>query len=233
MRPTAIVQARMASERLPGKSLRLVQGRPMLAYVIERLRRCGELAATMVATSIAAEDDAIASFCEKLGVACHRGPREDVLTRFLGAVEALSLPVFVRINGDSPLIDPAIVDRAVRLFAEGGCDLATNVARRSFPKGQSVEVISADALRLQAAQGPTAEEREHVTLWFYRHPERVRIRNFAADTDMSGVQLSVDTADDFAAFAAIVEAMERPHWDYGLAELLELRRKIALAAAPS
>jgi spore coat polysaccharide biosynthesis protein SpsF len=233
MRPTAIIQARMASRRLPGKSLRPVQGRPMLAYVVERLRRCRELDAIVVATSTMGEDDAIEALCRELGVACHRGPRDDVLARVIGLVEAQALPVVVRISGDSPLIDPTIVDRAVLLFAEGQCDLVTNVAPRSFPKGQSVEVVSAQALRLQVSARPTAEDREHVTRWFYRHPERVRIRNFEAPADMSAVQLSVDTAEDFAVFAAIIAAMRRPHWDYGLAEILALRREITLAAASS
>jgi spore coat polysaccharide biosynthesis protein SpsF len=227
---TAVIQARMGSRRLPGKSLRPVAGRPMLAYVVERLRRCRELAAIVVATSTASDDDAIAAFCRAWGVECHRGPRDDVLARFLAIVEARPLAAVVRISGDSPLIDPAIVDAALRLFAESGADLVTNVAPRSFPRGQSVEVVSAAALRRIAAAAPTAEEREHVTQWLYRHPDRGTIRNFAAPRDMSGVQLSVDTAEDFAAFAALVALMRRPHWDYGLDEILDLRQALLQGA---
>jgi spore coat polysaccharide biosynthesis protein SpsF len=232
-RPTAIVQARMSSKRLPGKSLRPVAGRPMLAYVVERLRRCRELAAVIVATSTMPDDDGIAALCGRLGVACHRGPLDDVLGRFLEIVEARDLSAVVRISGDSPLIDPAIVDTAARLYAESGCDLVTNVAPRSFPRGQSVEAISAAALRRVGALEPSAEEREHVTQWFYRHPDRCSIRNFVAPRDLSAIQMSVDMAEDLSAFAAMVAAMQRPHWEYGLDELLELRQTLLQRAVPS
>jgi len=232
-RPTAIIQARMSSRRLPGKMLRPVQGRPMLAYVVERLRRCRELAEVVVATSMAPEDDAIAAACGSLGVACHRGPLDDVLGRFIEIVAARGLPAVVRISGDSPLIDAAIVDRAVRLFRDAPCDLVTNVAPRSFPRGQSVEVIASAALRKAAAANLTPDEREHVTAWFYRHPEACSITNFAAPADLSGLQLSVDTAEDFAAFAATVAAMQRPHWEYALDEIVALRRQLATRSAVS
>jgi len=205
----------------------------MLAYVVERLRRCRELAEVVVATSTTPEDDAIAAACGLLDVTCHRGPLDDVLGRFIEIVEARGLPAVVRISGDSPLIDPAIVDRAVRLFRDAPCDLVTNVAPRSFPRGQSVEVISATALRKAAAGELTPDEREHVTLWFYRHPEACAITNFVAPADMSSLQLSVDTAEDFAAFVATIAAMKRPHWEYGLEEIVALQRQLAARSAVS
>jgi len=223
----------MSSRRLPGKMLRPVQGRPMLAYVVERLRRCRELAEVVVATSTTPDDDAVAAACGALGVACHRGPLDDVLGRFIEIVAARGLPAVVRISGDSPLIDPAIVDRAVRLFRDAPCDLVTNVAPRSFPRGQSVEVIASAALRKAASADLTPDEREHVTLWFYRHPDSCSIANFAAAADMSGVQLSVDTEEDFAAFAATIAAMKRPHWEYGLDDVVALRRQLATRSAVS
>ncbi len=202
----------------------------MLGYVVERLRRCRELGGVVVATSTVYADDAIDDACRRLGVDCHRCPLDDVLGRFLEVIEARALPAVVRISGDSPLIDAAIVDRAVKLFQENAVDLVTNVAPRSFPRGQSVEVISAAALRCADAAGPSAEEREHVTLWLYRHPERCRTVNFTAPTDLSKVQMSVDTAEDFARFAATVAAMDRPHWAYGFEDILALQQSIASGA---
>lgn len=232
MLPTAIVQARMSSQRLPGKSLYLIAGRPMLSYLVERLRRCQRLADVVVATSTMSDDDAIARFCGDFGVKCHRGPLDDVLGRFLEVIEAQALTAVVRVNGDSPLLDPALVDRAVELFEVGAYDLVTNVAPRSFPRGQSVEVISADALRRLDATDIVPDEREHVTLWFYRHPQHCAMRNFAAERDMRGIQLSVDTPEDLAMIARIIAQMDRPHWQYGLDELLELQRTALALTGP-
>lgn len=224
MLPTAIVQARMSSRRLPNKALHPIAGRPMLSYLIERLRRCRRLAGVALATSTMPEDDAIAGFCADLDVPCYRGPLDDVLGRFLQVVQARALASVVRISGDSPLLDPALVDGAVELFEAGGYDLVTNVAPRSFPRGQSVEVVTADALRRLDAVDVAPDEREHVTLWFYRHPERCAMRNFAAARDMSAIKLAVDTPEDLAMIARIIAQMDRPHWQYGLEELLELQR---------
>lgn len=232
MLPTAIVQARMRSRRLPGKSLYPIAGRPMLSYLIERLRMCQRLADVVVATSTMADDDAIARLCAEIGVTCHRGPLDNVLGRFLEVIRTRALTAVVRISGDSPLLDPALVDRAIDMFKIAGVDLVTNVAPRSFPRGQSVEVVSAEALRRVDAEEITLEEREHVTLWFYRHPQRCTMRNFAAARDLSSVQLSVDTPEDLTTIARIIGKMDRPHWQYGLDDLLELRRMVLAPAEP-
>jgi spore coat polysaccharide biosynthesis protein SpsF len=160
--------------------LREVDGRPLLGYLLERLRRCREIAQTVVATSTDVSDDAVARYCEAQATRLYRGPLEDVLGRFVEVAESLDASALVRVSGDSPLMDPAIVDRAVSLYAAEGADLVTNVQVRSFPKGQSVEVISVDALRRAASQTDDAEDREHVTRYFYRHPEQFRITKLQA-----------------------------------------------------
>lgn len=226
MLQTVIVQARCSSQRLPGKVLRPVAGRPMIQYLTERLARCRLVDKVVIATSTEHSDDDLAAWCEKAGLDCVRGPLDDVAGRFLLAARRHELDSLVRINADSPLLDPAIVDRAIALFAEGSWDLVTNVLVRSFPKGQSVEVIRTSLL---AAAHPamTAEEREHVTQHFYLHAASFRIGNFSHSEDLSALQHSVDTPEDFAAFSALVAAMTRPHWEYGLSDLLTLSRETA------
>lgn len=212
----------MSSARLPGKVLREVGGRPLLEHLLRRLDRCEGLDAVLVATSVDRSDDPLAEFCRARGVEVFRGALEDVAGRFLGALERHPATACVRLSADSPLLDPALVDRAVREFLAGGWDLVTNVHPRSFPKGQSVEVLAPSLLR---ARHPAmdAEDREHVTRAFYRSPGGLRILNLAGDRDLSGIQLSVDTPEDLAAFAALVAAMTRPPETYGLEELLRLR----------
>ena len=137
----AIIQARMSSRRLPGKVLKPLAGVPMIQRVADRVAAAPGIAKVVLATSRDASDDAVADYCAKAGITCHRGPLDDVSARFIQAAHAEGAPAFVRITGDSPLMDPALVGQAVTLYEEGDWDLVSNVLVRSFPIGQSVEVL--------------------------------------------------------------------------------------------
>jgi spore coat polysaccharide biosynthesis protein SpsF len=216
----AIVQARMSSARLPGKVLLEVEGKPLLQYVIERLQRA-RLDVIVVTTSVDPSDDAVDAFCDRAGVDCHRGSLDDVAGRVLETAESWHLDSFVRISGDSPLLDQQLVDQATALLA-GEWDLATNVFPRTFPKGQSVEAIRRATFKRGYEAMTDPDDLEHVTTFFYRHPEEFRIRSFGAPAGLPDVSLAVDTADDVAAFEAIVGRMKRPHWTYTLEEIVQL-----------
>lgn len=220
-----VVQARHSSVRLPGKVLRPVNGTPLLGWLFERLCMVKESSTVILATSDRRDDDPVARFGADNGVLVHRGPLDDVLARFAGAAAAHGLDVLVRVSGDSPLLDPAIVSRAIRMFGEGGADLVTNVQERSFPKGQSVEVVSSRALRDADAAATDAADREHVTPYFYARPERFVIRNFTAEPPAPEMRLCVDTAEDLALLERIAARMTRPQREYGLEELVRLQRQ--------
>jgi spore coat polysaccharide biosynthesis protein SpsF len=225
MTVAAIVQARTSSTRLSNKVLRTVNAKPLVKYVLERLERARSIDVVVVATSDDASDDALASFCEAARVDCHRGSLNDVAGRILGAARSRDVDVFVRISADSPLLDQTLVDRAVALLEQTGCDLATNVyPTRTFPHGQSVEAVRTTAFERARAFATEAADLEHVTPVFYRRAGDFAISPFAHDPDLGHLQLAVDTESDLAAFSDIVAAMERPHWEYGLDEVLELHR---------
>jgi spore coat polysaccharide biosynthesis protein SpsF len=225
MRAGIVIQARYASRRLPGKVLRPLLGKPLLGWLVERMQAVPEAQRVIVATSEGAEDDAVASFARDIGAQVHRGPLDDVLARFVGAAQAFRLEVAVRVSGDSPLLDPALVSQALLIFNEGDSDLVTNVRERTYPKGQSVEAVSAGALRKALAEANSAEDREHVTPYFYAHPDRFRIRNFRLTPPAAEVRLCVDTEEDFAMIEQLARRMTRPHTQYRVAELLALYRK--------
>jgi spore coat polysaccharide biosynthesis protein SpsF len=222
MKLGVIIQARMSSRRLPGKVLRPVAGKPLLAYTVERLARCVPPTAMVVATSRQPDDDPLADFCAARGLACFRGDLHNVASRFLEIFAAWRLDAAVRVNGDSPLLDPRLVDQGVRLFAEQPVELVTNVFPRSYPPGQSVEVIDAAAFRRAFAMMSEPEDFEHVTRFFYKTPNRFRIRNFAAGADYRDYHLAVDTEDHLRTVEEIVCRMDGPHWQYGLEEVVRL-----------
>ncbi|UGS38723.1 cytidylyltransferase domain-containing protein [Capillimicrobium parvum] len=226
----AVVQARMSSRRLPGKVLRPLHGRPALQYIFERLARCERIDGFALATSVQPEDDAIAGFCAAQGVACFRGPLEDVAQRYLLAADARGLDAFVRITGDSPLIDHALVDHGATLFAEGGADVVTNVFPRStYPSGHSLEVVDVAAFRSAYARMTEPDELEHVTRYFYTHPDDWRIRNFTQPADEGRLDVSLDTEADAELIEAVLARMDRPHWDYSSAEVAALAHEVLAA----
>jgi len=216
----------MSSARLFGKMLRVVAGKPMLAYVVERLQRVRNVAGVIVATSDEASDDPIAEMCAVLGVKCLRGDLTDVAGRFLTVVETEKLGSFVRISGDSPMIDPLIVERAVSIYTKGCCDLVSNIVERTFPKGQSVEVVRASSFSAALSNMTSSYDREHVTPFMYRDMQSFAVCGFTMQPNRSHVQLSVDTQGDFDIFQSIVAKMDKPHWAYGMDELIALHDQI-------
>lgn len=222
----AIVQARMGSSRLPGKVLREVAGKPILQYLLENLQRSKRLAGVVVATSTSAGDMPIVELCERLGVDVFRGDQADVAGRFLDVIETRDAQAFVRISGDSPLLDSRLVDRAVGRFERDDCDLVTNLRPRSYPRGQSVEVLNSQVFRDAYRAMSCREHFEHVTRWFYENEDQVKISNFRAMRDWSDIRLAVDTAEDLHMIARIVKRMERPHWQYELSEIIEIYKSI-------
>jgi spore coat polysaccharide biosynthesis protein SpsF len=211
----AIIQSRMSSVRLPGKALRLIGNKSLLSHVITRVKTAKLVSRVIVATSDAVEDDDIQLFCLENGIECFRGSLEDVAFRLSMAAMSVNADSFLRINGDSPLIDPGIIDKAISLYCSGEYDLVTNVQYRTFPKGQSVEAIRLDSLLKMYRLIDSAFHKEHVTTAFYENSESFNILNFIKDGDpASEIQLSVDTAEDFLLIEAILKRVNQETSNY-------------------
>lgn len=199
MRILTILQARMSSTRLPGKVLRPLMGEPMMARQIERLRRADHMDDLVVATSVEPGDDAVAAWATDLGCRVHRGPLDDVLGRYVGALRAFGpADHVVRVTADCPLTDWRVFDQVVKLHLESGADYTSNTVERTYPKGLDVEIVKAKLLEVADAEGQDAYEREHVTPFFYRRPERFRIAQLTQSVDQNLWRWTVDTAADFA-----------------------------------
>ena len=204
-----VVFSRLSSRRLPRKALRPVCGRPLLGHVLDRVSHCNLVSDIAVATSDLAIDDEIVRFCEKEGVTAFRGAHDDVLRRALGCCKALGFEAMVRVTGDSPFIDPILIDQAVALFHAQHADLVTNAFPRSFPVGMTVEVVSCAALRRAEHEATDLADREHLTRYIYRNPHRFAIDNIASRIDQSNYHLSVDTERDLRRATWLFKKLER------------------------
>ena len=204
----AVLQARMSSTRLPGKVMADLAGAPMILRQIERLRRSRRLDRIVAATSIDPSDDGFAAMLALHGIPVHRGPLDDVLARFEGALAAHPAEILVRLTADCPLADPEVIDATVALLAERGLDYAANTpAHRTYPKGLDVEVMRADCLLRAAREAIDPYEREHVTPYLYRHPELFAQDFISQEADEGEVRWTVDRPDDLAFVREVYAAL--------------------------
>jgi spore coat polysaccharide biosynthesis protein SpsF len=196
---------------LPGKVLRDLAGRPMLQFQLERLRRgIAPEWVVVVATSSDSIDDPIAELAGTLGVEVVRGSESDVLGRFALALDTFPSRTVVRLTGDCPLTDPAIVADVVTLHEASGAAYSSNVYPRSFPRGLDVEVMTDDALRTAAAEARDPVEREHVTPFLVRRPHRFPMATLFTDDDLGDEHWTVDRPEDLERVRSMVAAVEDP-----------------------
>lgn len=224
MKTVLIVQARMNSARLPGKVLRVVLGKPLLEIQTQRLARVGGVDEIVVATSVGPADDAIEKFCREKKLICFRGSEEDVLDRFYRAAEVRKAEVVLRICADCPVIDARIVTETLDFFRKtpGKYDYVSNVLERSFPRGMDTEVFSFSALERAHDQAKDKAEREHVTPYLYRHPERFRLGSVKQSKDESSQRWTVDTEEDFRLIQKILESLYPTHPNFTKEDVIEL-----------
>jgi len=202
-----ILQARVSSTRLPGKVLMPILGEPMLARQLERIRRAERVDAVTVATSHEASDDDVAALCVRIGVACHRGSLDDVLDRFHQAAERSDAPHVMRLTGDCPLTDPAILDALVDVHLAGGFEYTSNVEERTYPDGLDAEVFTRELLDRAWREATAPYDREHVTPFMRRAVPRGRRGMLEDRSDRSNLRWTVDFPEDFAFVSRVFEEL--------------------------
>ncbi len=224
-RIVAIIQARMASSRLPGKVLAEIAGEPMLMHVVRRTRRARTVHEVVVATTTDVSDDPVAALCTEQGVPFTRGHPTDVLDRYYQAAREFRADVIVRITADCPLIDPGLVDETVRAFlrADPPVDFAANriPGDRTYPIGLDTEVCSFQALGTAWREADQPHQREHVMPYLYEVPGRFRVLHVRHERDLGSLRWTVDTAEDLE-FVRQVFARLREREDFDWLEVLAL-----------
>jgi spore coat polysaccharide biosynthesis protein SpsF len=194
VRAGIILQARMASSRLPGKVLEPIDGQPMLEHCLRRLLASG-VAPVIVATTRREDDDAVAAVAERLGVSVFRGATDDVVDRFVRAAGQARFDVVIRATADNPAVD---IDAPGRLLAAMPATGIDYVGEEGLPYGAGVEAMTVDALRRQALLIRDAFDREHVTTYVRRRRDQFNVKTLAAPPALarSDVRVTVDTAHD-------------------------------------
>lgn len=223
-----ILQARMGASRLPGKPLKKVLGRPLLSYQLERLRRVQLADDIVIATTTEQKDDEIEAFCMENHVSCFRGSEQDVLDRYYQAAKIYHADEVVRVTGDCPLIDPEIVDEVIgkhldhvppRDYTSNSFDI------RTYPRGLDAEICSFTSLEKAAQEAKLPAEREHVTLYFYTHPELFSLGGVKQTVDQSYHRWTVDTAEDLELVTKILTELYPVNPHFKTKDILNLFEK--------
>jgi spore coat polysaccharide biosynthesis protein SpsF len=203
-RVLVVVQARMGSTRLPGKVLEDLGGFPVLEWVIRGCRTARTVDEVVVATSTDPGDDAIESAARRLGVDVVRGSEDDVLSRFLLALDEHPADAVVRVTADCPFVDPDLIDALVALWrGVEGLDYVSTVLVRTLPHGLDVELVSAEALRRVGGRA-TGTDRVHVTSGIYTAPDDFSVMGVCFTPDASDIRVTLDTPEDLRMLRAVV-----------------------------
>lgn len=208
MKVVAVVQARMSSQRLPGKVLSGLGPHAVIDWVLGRTQRAASVDEVVLATSIDPSDDPLADHCAGGGYLVVRGPLRDVLDRVAEAAATRAADHVVRITGDCPLVDPAVVDEVVRTHLTERRDFTANRLppphRRTWPIGLDVEVATAAALARARMDSERPHEREHVMPHLYETPGRFDVRVVECPVDAGEVRWTIDTPADLSAVRELV-----------------------------
>lgn len=202
MKTVAIVQARMGSTRLPNKVMKPINGIPMIELLLKRLTQAKEVDQIVLATSTAPRNQPLIDHVRQLGYACETGSENDVLERYLEAGHAHDAEVIIRITGDCPLVDPNLVDEAVRRFRTAEVDYFSNIAPPTYPDGLDIEVFSMKALERAATETQSAFDHEHVTPYL-RQSGQFRQASMQFEQDFSGLRWTVDEQADFDVISEV------------------------------
>lgn len=197
MSVNVFIQARMSSQRFPGKVLAPLQGKPLVSHLIARAQQAQGVDQVVVLTSVEPSDAPLAAYLESVGCPVFRGELNNVFLRFRAALAQYPCDYFVRLSADSPLMDVQLLSDMVAYTQDDAYDFISNVQSRMFPKGQSVEIVRRDAFLSVDAQGLTPEQQEHVMPYFYDAP----LRKLFVDNTVNQREINscVDTIEDLRA----------------------------------
>lgn len=225
MKIAIILQVRVTSTRLPGKVLMDIGGKPMLWYVIYRLRLCQKIDDIILAIPDTRENDVLEKFAKDNQVKYFRGSEEDVLSRYYEAAEYFKIDQIVRVTSDCPLIDPEITDKVIEKHLNSGADYTSNFLKRSFPKGLDVEVFSFKVLETTHEEAKEHYQREHVDDYMYENPEKFRLVGFENDKNFSYMRWTVDEMKDLEFVREVYKRLYKENEIFLMKDIIGLLKK--------
>lgn len=223
----AIIEARMTSSRLPGKVLKKILGKPLIHYLIERIKRVKSINDIVVATTVNSTDNVIHKFALDNSINCFRGSENNVTERVLKAAEFFDADVIVEITGDCPLIDPEIVEQTINMFKKNNCDYCANRFYATYPIGMDVQVFFTKTLKESFKLIDSEYDKEHVTSHIIRNPKLFSHTYLVAPESLNwpDLVLAVDEQDDFELVEKIIKSLYSSNPFFSCKDIINLLRE--------
>lgn len=214
MKVIAIVQARMSSERLPGKVLMQLNGKAIIQNIVERASKSKKIDKVILATSNQILDDQLYNFAVLHNIEVFRGSLDNVLERYYKCAIKYKADIIIRLTGDNPLIDSDILDLAVNKFQEKNIDYMRYCEQ--LPIGMHVEVFTKEALEKTFYETKNKECQEHVTLYMYRNTDKFKCEIYSDESikDNSHLRWTVDTDKDYELMKCIYNNFVNNNFSY-------------------
>ncbi len=223
MKTVVIIQARSTSTRLPSKVLLPIESIPMVVFQLKRVKRSKQIDSIVLATSDQKSDDTLARTVEAEGFKVFRGDLEDVLSRFSSCAEEEKADTVVRLTGDCPLTDPALIDEIVEAFKSGDWDYLSNCANEEklcVPDGFDIEVFGADVLQRANKEAKLLSEREHVTPWLRTAEAGIKWGHYEHKYRNPNLRLTVDDSNDLKVVREVVKGLNSDNQDFGVDDVV-------------
>jgi len=233
VRINVVIQARTGSTRLPGKVLQDLGGHPVLEWVVRAAKAATQIDTVIVATSTLAGDDVVADLADSLGVPVVRGSEDDVLSRYVAALDAYPADAIVRLTADCPLLDPTLIDAVAGAWAGSPThDYVSTLVARCLPRGLDVELVTAQALRA-VDRIAVDHDRVHVTSLLYAQPTAYRLLGVCVTPPANDLRVTLDTQEDLVLLRALVAELPDapPAWNDVVAVLRSRPDLVAINSA--
>ena len=221
---TVMIQARTSSKRFPRKVLAMIEKKPMIWHVIQRVKQIPMVEQIVLITSDKKEDKILQKIAKETGINFFTGSLSDVLGRHYKCAVKFEADPIIRITGDCPLIDPKIVEEMSRFYMDHDYDYVSNILNRTFPDGLDAEIFSFKVLKLMFEKAQLKSEREHVTLYIKNNIKKFKIFDFTSKKDLSRFRWTVDEKEDLK-FVRKIYAEMRPRINFSSKDVMKIISK--------
>ena len=219
----SIIQARTSSKRLKNKVLKKIKKKMLIEYVYDSVKNCKLFDEIIIATSKNNSDKKIVDWCKRKKIKFYTGSLNNVSKRFYDICKYNQFDYFLRVCADSPLLDMRLVKSNLRYLKKN--QIVTNCLKKTFPKGQSIEVISRKCF-LENYKNFKKKHQEHVTKFFYENSSNFKIKNFLLKKNMRHIRLSVDTISDLKRIEKILSKIKKASYNYSYKKYIKFYKQI-------